>query len=280
MDFFNVVIILIYIISERTGIKMAAEPPVGHPCHQLSNPSARMFWCRHCMTGFPDPMQRWRHSKECKAISSHKKYGGHNPPNQHTGMLPLFPKYDSPTPSPQSDASTPNKKKKSVDLKCYICKKEFITINEMRDHVKRPCNKPEIKNTLKDTYDSLILTNEEDSDDSVSQNEDKVTNQIETLLKAAQILQQKKDQLMATSKQTTKTTILGHRRISENIDMEDSPYVSNTEDMVFDVVNKRPYDNKVYNFCRFLVYCVPFVKHLGSLSVTLFSLVIIIFSWS
>jgi hypothetical protein len=97
-------------------------------------------------------------------------------------------------------------------------------------------------------------------------------NQIETLLKAAQILQQKKDQLMATSKQTTKTTILGHRRISENIDMEDSPYVSNTEDMVLDLVNKRPYDNKVCNFCRFFVYCVPFVKHLGSLSVTLFSL--------
>jgi peptidoglycan hydrolase CwlO-like protein len=60
------------------------------------------------------------------------------------------------------------------------------------------------KNTLKDTYDSLILTNEEDSDDSMSQNEDKVTNQIETLLKAAQILQQKKDQLMATSKQTNR----------------------------------------------------------------------------
>ena len=140
---------------------MAGELPTGHPCHQLSNPSAQLFWCRHCMTGFPDPMQRWRHSKECKEIATQKKYGGYSQPNQ-----PVHPlaKGDSPTHPPQADSPTSNKKKKAMDLRCYICRKEFVTINEMRDHVKRPCNKPEVKTP----------SISEDSDDGSPQTEEKV----------------------------------------------------------------------------------------------------------
>ncbi|XP_063398144.1 uncharacterized protein LOC134683046 isoform X2 [Mytilus trossulus] len=217
---------------------MSGEPPVGHPCHQLSNPSAQLFWCRHCMTGFPDPMQRWRHSKECKAISTQKKYGGYNHSNQQ--IHPFLSKYESPTPSPQSETSTPNKKKR-MDMKCYICKKEFMTINEMRDHVKRPCNKPEMKNELKDTFDSLISANEEDSDDSVSQNEDKVTNQIETLLKAAQILQQKKDQLKQFSNSNGTSEQIS---VSENSDIDQDSSDLKSQYTMLDLVKKAKVERK------------------------------------
>ncbi|XP_076115626.1 uncharacterized protein LOC143083253 [Mytilus galloprovincialis] len=217
---------------------MSGEPPVGHPCHQLSNPSAQLFWCRHCMTGFPDPMQRWRHSKECKAISTQKKYGGYNHSNQQ--IHPFLSKYESPTPSPQSETSTPNKKKR-MDLKCYICKKEFVTINEMRDHVKRPCNKPEMKNELKDTFDSLISANEEDSDDSVSQNEDKVTNQIETLLKAAQILQQKKDQLKQFSNSNGSSEQIS---VPENSDIDQDSSDLKSQYTMLDLVKRAKVERK------------------------------------
>ncbi|CAC5381702.1 unnamed protein product [Mytilus coruscus] len=104
----------------------------------------------------------------------------------------------------------------------------------MRDHVKRPCNKPEMKNELKDTFDSLISANEEDSDDSVSQNEDKVTNQIETLLKAAQILQQKKDQLKQFSNLNGSTEQIS---VPENSDIEDSSDFKSQYTML-DLVNR------------------------------------------
>ena len=37
-----------------------------HPCHKLSVPSAKLFWCRHCMQMFEDAITRWKHSRTCK----------------------------------------------------------------------------------------------------------------------------------------------------------------------------------------------------------------------
>ncbi|XP_041367139.1 uncharacterized protein LOC121381841 [Gigantopelta aegis] len=124
-----------------------------HPCHRLSVPAAKLFWCRHCMEKFEDPISRWRHSKTCKTegtLNMNKRK------EQEAEAFKLFvesttePEQETELESSlQLTAATvsPPEKIPSVtqqtgtDLNCFICKKEFMSLDEMRAHVRTPCNK-------------------------------------------------------------------------------------------------------------------------------------------
>ena len=123
-----------------------------HPCHRLSVPAAKLFWCRHCMEKFEDPISRWRHSKTCKTegtLNMNKRK------EQEAEAFKLFVESTTESEqetemdtSPQLTATvSPPEKVPSVtqqtgtDLNCIICKKEFTSLDEMRAHVRTPCNK-------------------------------------------------------------------------------------------------------------------------------------------
>eukprot|EP00106_Octopus_bimaculoides_P021456 XP_014788898.1 PREDICTED: serine-rich adhesin for platelets-like isoform X2 [Octopus bimaculoides] len=119
------------------------ESSSNHPCHRLSIPAARLFWCRHCMQIFEDPITRWRHSKTCLNSSSR------NVKKDRDGRtMQVFVNADN-----LSHRQREENKLKSVsrgvgtgkspnaDLRCRICKKTFLSIEEMRTHVRTPCRK-------------------------------------------------------------------------------------------------------------------------------------------
>ncbi|KAJ8299221.1 hypothetical protein KUTeg_023281 [Tegillarca granosa] len=181
---------------------------MSHPCHTLSNPSAQLFWCRHCMKIFEDPIQRWRHSKTCKKLVTsnpeHKIVGrdgrlldvrAGNTENQVIIT-------DIKT---QKDKIGTRKPKNLSELNCYICKKGFDSFESMKEHVKRSCNRPDIgpnKDTQSVTSQSLLVDRSKN---------DNVSVQIESLLKAAQQHQeqeQQKQQQQHQQQQLTDTKCL------------------------------------------------------------------------
>ncbi|KAL5006739.1 hypothetical protein ScPMuIL_015545 [Solemya velum] len=100
------------------------------------------------MTIFENPIDRWRHSRECKNIASSpdgrrikdkdgttlQMYVGINEiVIGEAGKLSANGRTITQSAGPGVSAGT--------DLHCFICKKIFGTLEEMRDHVKNPCNK-------------------------------------------------------------------------------------------------------------------------------------------
>ncbi|XP_046552713.1 titin-like [Haliotis rubra] len=124
-----------------------------HPCHRLSVPAAKRFWCRHCFEMFDDPISRWRHSKSCKNTSLSNMTRRRE---QEASALEAYcesttgKKMDSDgrnvvlpnlNPKTTNKAYAGPKENNWVDLSCFICKKQFTTMEEMKDHVRVPCNK-------------------------------------------------------------------------------------------------------------------------------------------
>ncbi|KAK3103040.1 hypothetical protein FSP39_015953 [Pinctada imbricata] len=175
-----------------------------HPCHNLSNPAAQIFMCRHCMAKFYDPIQRWRHSKICKKAlaKSNPEIQTPNPVKKAPSQLPSRKPEDVIEEEPPVQVQTPPKKRKgngesSSNLSCVICKKIFINMEEMREHVRNPCNKPE--RVLPSRGDATIETNPQlmlfenqlrQLEDAAKGGEENTCSQIESLLMAAQALQQ------------------------------------------------------------------------------------------
>ncbi|CAL1541162.1 unnamed protein product [Lymnaea stagnalis] len=129
-----------------------------HPCHLLSLPSAKRFWCRHCMTVFEDAITRWRHSRSCR-------YGVVNnfmrrreleaKALQNTSVLnPVEARLEQSI--QMSDLassrvpSTTGMKHEVEDLQdsdsftCFICHQKFSSMEEMRFHVRYPCSNSKI----------------------------------------------------------------------------------------------------------------------------------------
>ncbi|KAK7491427.1 hypothetical protein BaRGS_00017256, partial [Batillaria attramentaria] len=112
-----------------------------HPCHRLSVPAAKRFWCRHCMMVFEDAITRWRHSRSCRSggfdnfirrreieTQALQKMAETLDPEMAMGPIPL--------PTGEAVAGC------SKELCCFICRQRFMSLDEMREHVKYPCNKP------------------------------------------------------------------------------------------------------------------------------------------
>ncbi|KAK3605530.1 hypothetical protein CHS0354_013153 [Potamilus streckersoni] len=116
-----------------------------HPCHKLSVPSAKIFWCRHCMQMFEDAISRWRHSRICRGSSGVGVQGKQN--KDRNGQVVQM--YIKPDAIPYTAALLPGQKPQHkrlvkqtrADLKCMICNRRFMTISDMREHVKYPCTK-------------------------------------------------------------------------------------------------------------------------------------------
>ncbi|OWF50537.1 hypothetical protein KP79_PYT18252 [Mizuhopecten yessoensis] len=199
-----------------------------HPCHNLSNPSKRLFWCRHCMAKFIDPIQRWRHSKTCKKIVSSN-------PRQEivstdgrilqvvAGTTEGSVVVSNLAPLEEPEPSVSKRKIRKLvmnDLKCQICDRGFISLDEMREHVKHPCRKfkeevipvagvsitlPDLEQTEQHEEEAekasalnSLEANLQQMEQSLAMRSDVadevVANQIESLLKAAQVLQQQQQQ--------------------------------------------------------------------------------------
>ncbi|XP_071100158.1 titin-like [Haliotis cracherodii] len=124
-----------------------------HPCHRLSVPAAKRFWCRHCFEMFDDAISRWRHSKSCKNTSLSNMTRRRE---QEASALEAYcesttgKKMDSDgrnvvlpnlNPKTTNKAYAGPKENSWVDLSCFICKKQFTTMEKMKDHVRVPCNK-------------------------------------------------------------------------------------------------------------------------------------------
>ncbi|XP_033752332.1 uncharacterized protein LOC117336073 isoform X2 [Pecten maximus] len=224
-----------------------------HPCHNLSNPSKRLFWCRHCMAKFIDPIQRWRHSKTCKKIVSSN-------PRQEivstdgrilqvvAGTTEGSVVVSNLAPLEEPEPSVSKRKIRKLvmnDLKCQICERVFVSLDEMREHVKHPCRKvvpfeeptvpvTGVSITLPD-FDQKVEAEDEDEKASALNSleanlqqmeqslamrsdvaDEVVANQIESLLKAAQVLQQQQQQ----EQQSTTYQLLGTEDLVSNVDTQ------------------------------------------------------------
>ncbi|XP_045175043.2 uncharacterized protein LOC123536169 [Mercenaria mercenaria] len=134
-----------------------------HPCHKLSVPSAKLFWCRHCMQMFEDAISRWKHSKKCHASPGYKQK------DQDARVVQLYVKpdkvsYTSNVTPGQTVYHKPHVKKTSADLKCVICGTKFYSLYDMRKHVKEPCQKSD--NSVANTH--IELSDTEDDSESFS----------------------------------------------------------------------------------------------------------------
>lgn len=140
---------------------MPKEKEISHPCHLLSLPSARRFWCRHCMTVFEDAITRWRHSRSCR-------YGVVNnfmrrreleaKALQNTTVLnPVEARLEqSIQMCDLASVSVPGEPDSSnqspvlsgpESFNCFICHQKFASMEEMRIHVKYPCSNSKIVTT-------------------------------------------------------------------------------------------------------------------------------------
>ncbi|XP_060080365.1 uncharacterized protein LOC132559757 [Ylistrum balloti] len=228
-----------------------------HPCHNLSNPSKRLFWCRHCMAKFIDPIQRWRHSKTCKKIVSS------NPRQEIVSTDGRILQVVAGTTEgsvvvsnlAQMEEPEPSVSKRKIrklvmnDLKCQICERVFVSLDEMREHVKHPCRKsvPYEEAVIPVTGVSITLPEFQQKDQHGDDDEkasalnsleanlqqmeqslamrsdvadEVVANQIESLLKAAQVLQQQQQQ----EQQATTYQLLG----ADDLGDVDTHYVITT----------------------------------------------------
>ena len=107
-----------------------------HPCHNLSVPSAKRFWCRHCMQVFGDAITRWRHSRTCRS-ESFDSYGR----RREVDTYALQKMAETLDPEMQTVVAAPGASC-STELRCFICRRHFLSIDDMREHVRYPCNKP------------------------------------------------------------------------------------------------------------------------------------------
>ncbi|XP_062614391.1 uncharacterized protein LOC134276134 isoform X2 [Saccostrea cucullata] len=176
-----------------------------HPCHNLSNTEKQIFTCRHCMAKFYDPIQRWRHSKSCKKEAPPKGKDVSPSPNG-TGKREY--------PAEAAKAGTSKKRqKKENPLNCLICKSVFSTLEEMKEHVKQPCNKPFVPksqplgqpNPEYENFEHQLQQLRDAKGDEIA------TNQIESLLKAAQTLhkqQQEQQRQQAQQLQNVETEVI------------------------------------------------------------------------
>ncbi|XP_050411088.1 uncharacterized protein LOC126825501 [Patella vulgata] len=125
------------------------EKVSNHPCHRLSIPSAKLFWCRHCMQSFEDPINRWRHSKTCKTIgpSNHDKRLEQEPFALQTYVETKEKEVAS---QPQLVEGIggehvviikQEKNEPKSEYSCFICKRPFDSLEDMKEHVKYPCSK-------------------------------------------------------------------------------------------------------------------------------------------
>ncbi|ESO91607.1 hypothetical protein LOTGIDRAFT_163332 [Lottia gigantea] len=139
-----------------------------HPCHRLSIPSAKLFWCRHCMQSFEDPITRWRHSKSCKTggIENHEKRieqdvsalqqyceskqreddiskQNHGTTTEIletvTGEQLVIVKHET----VENENEVFEKIEQKGEYSCFICKRPFPSLEDMKEHVKYPCSKRE-----------------------------------------------------------------------------------------------------------------------------------------
>ncbi|KAK7098608.1 uncharacterized protein [Littorina saxatilis] len=111
-----------------------------HPCHRLSVPAAKRFWCRHCMMVFEDAITRWRHSRSCRSGGFDNFVRRREIETQALQKMAetLDPDMMTQMSAPSGEGTAGNSK----DLCCFICKQRFVSLDEMREHVKYPCNKP------------------------------------------------------------------------------------------------------------------------------------------
>ncbi|KAL8563202.1 hypothetical protein ACOMHN_029961 [Nucella lapillus] len=108
-----------------------------HPCHRLSVPSAKRFWCRHCMMVFEDAITRWRHSRSCRSAGFDNLVRRREIETQSLQKMA-----ETLDPEMVTQISVPREDGSSNDLCCFICRQRFESLDEMREHVKYPCNKP------------------------------------------------------------------------------------------------------------------------------------------
>lgn len=132
-----------------------------HPCHLLSLPSAKRFWCRHCMTVFEDAITRWRHSRSCRygvVNNFMKRRELEAKALQNTTVLnPVEARVEQSIQMADLASSTRTAKVRDEngveilttpeDFTCFICHKKFQSMDEMRHHVKFPCNASKIVTT-------------------------------------------------------------------------------------------------------------------------------------
>ena len=128
-----------------------------HPCHRLSIPAAKLFWCRHCMQIFEDPITRWRHSKTCLQSSSGKVRKDRD---GSTMQVFLAANDLSVLRREQNRTQMINQtirlgQSPGTDLRCFICKTTFVSIDEMRAHVRTPCRKRETLAVPKHKFSAL-----------------------------------------------------------------------------------------------------------------------------
>ncbi|KAK6973831.1 hypothetical protein BgiMline_025069, partial [Biomphalaria glabrata] len=135
-----------------------AKEVSNHPCHLLSLPSAKRFWCRHCMTVFEDAITRWHHSRSCR-------YGVVNnfmrrreleaKALQNTSVLnPIEARLEhsiqmSDLATKNVSAATTSRQENVImpeqdSFTCFICHQKFLSMEEMRMHVKFPCSNSKI----------------------------------------------------------------------------------------------------------------------------------------
>ena len=111
-----------------------------HPCHRLSVPAAKRFWCRHCMMVFEDAITRWRHSRSCRSGGFDNFVRRREIETQALQKMAetLDPEMVTPVAVPSEEGGAGCSK----ELCCFICRQRFVSLDEMREHVKYPCNKP------------------------------------------------------------------------------------------------------------------------------------------
>lgn len=131
-----------------------------HPCHLLSLPSAKRFWCRHCMTVFEDAITRWRHSRSCRygvVDNFMRRRELEAKALQHTSVLnPVEARLEqsiqmSDMTSNSSTIQTPAgghietvNPQDPESFTCFICHEKFGSMEEIRLHVKYPCSNSKI----------------------------------------------------------------------------------------------------------------------------------------
>lgn len=89
------------------------------------------------------------------------------------------------------------RQKKENPLNCVICKSVFTSLEEMKEHVRNPCSKPppELKApTLAPPNPELENFEQQLQQLQEAKGEDMATNQIESLLRAAQALHQQQQE--------------------------------------------------------------------------------------
>ncbi|GFO50624.1 hypothetical protein PoB_007712900 [Plakobranchus ocellatus] len=132
-----------------------------HPCHLLSLPSAKRFWCRHCMSVFEDAITRWRHSRSCRygvVNNFMKRRELEAKALQNTTVLnPVEARLEQSIQMSDLASGPPTVQVKDEngveilsspeDFTCFICHKKFQSMEEMRHHVKYPCNASKIVTT-------------------------------------------------------------------------------------------------------------------------------------